>query len=143
MTNRCLVYLFVFGAKVITSVMSSTIDEIILNATETTNESAYLQFTDGEVKVEFDMIFTAEQWEEIQQLNGDETHDSSSSRHKRKAIRDESFRWTGGVIPYKICTWCLHICRGTEDYRGLGGMAKLHLHQLQARVAVRHQLHRL
>nr|KAG5697116.1 hypothetical protein BaRGS_015251 [Batillaria attramentaria] len=83
-------------------VVSQTLDEIISNAATSTEDFAFFHGTDERpmIKTELDMVFTPEQWEEIQRLNG--TYGEEGGRYRRKAIRRKTYRWTNGVIPYEF-----------------------------------------
>ncbi|XP_025092948.1 zinc metalloproteinase nas-13-like [Pomacea canaliculata] len=120
MTSRGLFLLCLLGAQILASVVSLTMDEIISNAAQTTSEFAFFQSVDSEkpsVKVELDMIFTAEQWEEIQRLNATST--SNSRRNKRKAIRSNDYRWDDDVIPYKIASYVFSSSEEREIQKAL------------------------
>ncbi|XP_025092025.1 blastula protease 10-like [Pomacea canaliculata] len=102
MTMRCVIVLCLLGAQLITHVVTSSIDEIIASSAETANEFTFFQPTNEtlSVKVELDMLFTAQQWKKIQLLN--KTGKGVNGRYKRKAIRLDEYRWKEGVILYKI-----------------------------------------
>ncbi|XP_076452811.1 blastula protease 10-like isoform X2 [Babylonia areolata] len=87
----------------VSHVSAFTMDELISNAANSTEEFAFFQGNNEapDVKVELDMIFRPEQWEEIQRASG--TYgDESSGRKRRKAIRDAKYRWPNGEVPYEL-----------------------------------------
>ncbi|GAB1610736.1 zinc metalloproteinase nas-14-like isoform X2 [Argonauta hians] len=91
------VLLLVLSYTTIGQVSAQSIDEIITEAANSSTE--FISHADnGDYKTELDMIFTAEQWREIQRLNG--TVDNT--RKKRKATRPISRRWTNKIVPYQI-----------------------------------------
>ena len=51
-----------------------------------------MDFGDGSVLVEGDIVLTAEQYREL--------NHSDTRRYRRKAVRDTRFRWPNAIIPY-------------------------------------------
>jgi len=74
-----------------------TIDQVIESAM-VTNYGADLLEQNDTVLVEYDILYTKEQWDEIQQQLAAEPGD----RSKRKAISYSSYRWTNKIVPYTI-----------------------------------------
>ncbi|KAL8584767.1 hypothetical protein ACOMHN_035686 [Nucella lapillus] len=88
--------------KEFAAVRAFTMDEIISNSAETTENFAFFQGSEEvpTIKVELDMIFTAEQWDEITKASGN--YGDEPGREKRKAIRSGVYRWPNGDIPYEL-----------------------------------------
>ncbi|CAI9739477.1 metalloproteinase nas-13-like [Octopus vulgaris] len=74
------------------------IDQVISEAANSSREFQMYDSSAGEVKVELDMLFTREQWEELVRLN----RTGDSQRKRRKATRPIYRRWTNNIVPYQL-----------------------------------------
>jgi len=74
-----------------------TVDQVIEHAMVGTYADDLLEKNDT-VLVELDILYTKEQWDEIQR----QRHPESGDRSKRKAISYKTHRWTDKVLPYTI-----------------------------------------
>ncbi|CAL1532051.1 unnamed protein product [Lymnaea stagnalis] len=81
-------------------VAPATMDELIAGAAESKEGFDLADIDAKTVWQELDMVLTLEQYRALQDLKQGAASDSS--RHKRKALLAESYRWTNKVIPYKI-----------------------------------------
>ncbi|RUS77049.1 hypothetical protein EGW08_015186 [Elysia chlorotica] len=77
-----------------------SIDQMIASAMEVSSLD-HLSDLNGEIMQELDIIYKMDQWKELQKEDGDEEA-GVKSRKKRKAIKENRYRWTGKTIPYVI-----------------------------------------
>ncbi|XP_064597890.1 zinc metalloproteinase nas-14-like [Liolophura sinensis] len=74
----------------------ASIDEMIANAAQSSDQFGLLYGQSGDVRVELDIMLTRQQWQDVL------LYQAGFTRHKRKAIRSSRYRWTNKVIPYEF-----------------------------------------
>ncbi|GFR68437.1 metalloendopeptidase [Elysia marginata] len=90
-------FLLLFLALVGCQARRLSIDEMIASASKVSSLN-FLTDLDGKTYMqELDMVLTKDQYDRLHPRA-----DTAGSRKKRKAIREDSYRWTDKTIPYKI-----------------------------------------
>ncbi|CAG5115365.1 unnamed protein product, partial [Candidula unifasciata] len=86
------------------SVRGRTIDEIIAGSSNAVTDFDFIATSVANVvRVELDMMMSLKQYQELYVTTVENNDDLSSlSRKKRKAIKQQTYRWTNKEIPYRM-----------------------------------------